>query len=77
MSDTKLYPAGQKACDHCGAPITKAVETWKGHVGTYCDSEACREAEKIRPKGRYVQANEVRCMSEKCHNFIPEGSYGQ
>lgn len=77
MSDTRLYAAGEKACDHCGDPFSEPVETWKGHALLYCGKPDCALAARSRVNGRYVSNNEIKCHLPGCDKFIPEGSYGR
>jgi integrase/recombinase XerC len=77
MSDTRLYAAGEKACDHCGDPFSEPVETWKGHALLYCGKPDCAIAARSRVNGRYVSNTEIKCHMLGCDKFIPEGSYGR
>ena len=77
MSDTRLYAAGEKPCDHCGDSFSEPVETWKGHNHIYCQKHACNEAARARHNGLYVGANRIKCKAAKCTKYIPEGSYGK
>jgi integrase len=77
MSDTRLYAAGEKPCDHCGDLFSEPVETWKGHNHLYCQKQACNEAARARHSGLYVGADRIRCKTANCSKYIPEGSYGK
>lgn len=79
MTNEELMPRyadGERSCPICLDPLT-AHQTWPGAKYRFCGNLACTEKVRALSKGRYVEANTIRCEAPDCGSYIPEGRYDQ
>src|SRR5581483_2655115 len=78
MTNEELMPKyadGERSCPICSEPLP-AHQTWPGARYRFCSNPACAVKVKLLPKGRYIEANTVKCEAQGCDAYLPEGRYG-
>jgi integrase/recombinase XerC len=77
MTNEELMPTyvdGERSCPICSEPLP-AHQTWPGARYRFCGSPTCAPKVKGLQKGRYIEANSVKCEAPDCDAYIPEGRY--
>jgi len=79
MTNEELLPKyadGERSCPICSEPLP-AHQTWPGARDRFCGKTACAAKFKELGKGKYVEANTVRCEAPGCNSYLPEGQYAK